>query len=291
LARLPAFGNGIELVDDNPTTGETLTVSRVSGSNAAWELGFVAWGANSSQPGNPPAQAAEAVLAFAPPNDVNTALHVVAAQAGTGWDGIDIELRSTLVGDVATATFYPVGRRLIIDMADGQTTANTVLNAIVAEGTFTAQLDTTSDPTNNGLGTIVAPAGVAATTSGGTSETLVAEDTNPIETEGVFNTLIRLRDAVEAYDIEEMQRIIEMLDVDYDRLSFGRAEVGVRGQGLDAIGIRNQDDQVELRSALSSDIDIDFAQAATEFAARQASYEASLRTISNMFRLSLLDFL
>ena len=36
---------------------------------------------------------------------------------------------------------------------------------------------------------------------------------------------------------------------------------------------------------------MDLAQAATEFAARQASYEASLRTIGSLFQLSLLDFL
>ena len=81
----------------------------------------------------------------------------MAAQSGTQWNGVDIELRSTLAGDVAIATFDPVGRRLIIDMADGQTTANTLLNAITTEGTFTAELDVTSDPTNNGLGTVVAP--------------------------------------------------------------------------------------------------------------------------------------
>ena len=44
LARLQAFGNGIELLDDNPASGESLTVSRVSGSNTAWELGLVTWG-------------------------------------------------------------------------------------------------------------------------------------------------------------------------------------------------------------------------------------------------------
>ncbi len=289
VARLQAFGNGIELVDDNPSAGESLTVSRVVGSNTAWELGLVAWGENSSQPATP--ASAEAQIAFAPPNDVNTAFRVLAANAGTGFNDVDIELRSTLSGDVATATFDPVGRRLIIDMADGQTTTNTVLSAIAAEGTFTAQLDLASDPTNDGTGTFIAPPGVAATTAGGTAETLAGRDTNPIETEGVFNSLLRLRDAIENNEVEDLSRIVEMLDADFDRLNFGRAAVGARAQGLDAIEMRNGDDQIELRSSLSNEIDIDLAEAATQFAARQAAYEASLRTIGNMYRLSLLDYL
>ena len=60
-----------------------------------------------------------------------------------------------------------------------------------------------------------------------------------------------MRDAIEDYDVEEMTRIVEMLDADFERLNFGRAEVGVRGQGLDAIAYRNEDDQIELQAALS----------------------------------------
>ncbi len=101
------------------------------------------------------------------------------------------------------ATFEAATRRLTIDMADGQTTANTVMAAVIAEGTFRAELDRSSDPTNDGSGTIVAPAGAAATTSGGTAETLAGTDTNPIETQGVFNSLIRLYDAVDKYDVDE----------------------------------------------------------------------------------------
>ncbi len=126
-AQLAAFGNGIELIDDNPLAGESITVRRVSGSHVSWELGLVPWGSDSSLPADPPAQTASALVSFAAPNDINTALQIVAAQAGTGLNGIDIELRNTLVGDVATVTFDGPGGRLIIDMADGQTTANTVL--------------------------------------------------------------------------------------------------------------------------------------------------------------------
>ncbi len=195
------------------------------------------------------------------------------------------------MGDVAIATFDPLGRRLIIDVADTQTTANTVMAAVAAEGTFTAQLDLTNDPTNDGTGTIVAPPGVVATTTGGTAESLLGRDTNPVETKGVFNSLIRLFDAIQNYDVAAMERIVEMLDDDFDRLNFGRAALGAQGEGLDGIAMRNEDDQVELQTVLSNEIDMDLAVAATQYSARQAAYEASLRTIAGMFRLSLLDFL
>ena len=93
------------------------------------------------------------------------------------------------------------------------------------------------------------------------------------------------------YDVTKFQRIVEMLDEDFDRLNFGRAEVGARSQSLDAITMQNEDEQVELRTMLSDEIDVDFAQAASDFASRQATYEASLRSIANLFKMSLLDFM
>ena len=54
---------------------------------------------------------------------------------------------------------------------------------------------------------------------------------------------------------------------------------------------RNEDEQVELKSVLSDEIDVDMAQAASDFLARQAAYEASLRSIASLYQLSLLDFI
>jgi flagellin-like hook-associated protein FlgL len=48
VARLAQFGNGIELVDDNPAVGETLTVIRDVRSTAAIDLGLVPPGQDQS---------------------------------------------------------------------------------------------------------------------------------------------------------------------------------------------------------------------------------------------------
>jgi flagellar hook-associated protein 3 FlgL len=182
LARLATVGNGIELVDQNPVEVQPLAVRRVNGSRAAWDLGLVTWGEETSTPADP----------VSPP---------------------------------------------------------------------------------------------------GTGERMIGSDVNPLETQGVFNTLIRLHDAILRGDAGEIERVTAMLDDDLDRLSFGRAEVGVRTRSLDALAARNADEQVELQTVLSDTIDVDMAQAVSEFLARQAAYEASLRTMAGMLRMSLLDFL
>lgn len=289
VARLVASGNGIELVDDNVAGAFELTVQRELMSQAAWDLGLVPRGEQAAAA--TPAGVARAAVAFPPPQELNTALVVSAAAGGTRWNGVDVEFHNTLAGDVAVATFDAGTNRLIIDIADGQTTANTVIAAVAAEGTFQADLDRSSDTSNDGSGTLVAPAGVAASFAGGTPAQLAGMDVNPIETQGVFNSLIRLQQAITAFDVPALGRIVEMLDRDFQRLSFGRAELGAQGQGLDALAQRNDDEQVELQALLSREVDMDMAEAVSALLARQAAYEASLRAMAGSFRLSLLDFL
>ena len=101
----------------------------------------------------------------------------------------------------------------------------------------------------------------------------------------------RLRDAIERFDITEIERITQILDVDSERLTFARAEIGTRGQSLEALTRRNKDEQVELKSALSVEIDMDIAQAATDYVMRQAAYEAALNSIANLHSLSLLNYM
>jgi flagellin-like hook-associated protein FlgL len=52
-----------------------------------------------------------------------------------------------------------------------------------------------------------------------------------------------------------------------------------------------QDEDVQLRSALSNDTDVDLVQAISDLTARQVSLEASLKTTASILQLSLLNFL
>ena len=100
-----SIGNGLELVSDNPIGPETTTVIRGPLSFAAWGLGLVPSGADQASLENgSPAVPATAVIRFADPNHVNTAMQLIANQAGTAMNGVSVEFRNTLAGDVANVT-------------------------------------------------------------------------------------------------------------------------------------------------------------------------------------------
>jgi flagellar hook-associated protein 3 FlgL len=114
---------------------------------------------------------------------------------------------------------------------------------------------------------------------------------NPRETAGVFNTLIRLADALETRDNVALERVSAMLGDDLERINFARAELGNRQQGLDVLKDRTDTEVIELKRVLSDEIDVDMAQAISDMVGRQASLEASLRMSAQTLQLSLLDFL
>jgi flagellar hook-associated protein 3 FlgL len=82
-----------------------------------------------------------------------------------------------------------------------------------------------------------------------------------------------------------------MLDDDFDRLIFARAEVGARERTFDTIRRRHENEEVELKSSLSNEIDADLVQTISDLTARQASIEATLRLVGQSLQLSVLDFL
>jgi flagellar hook-associated protein 3 FlgL len=125
----------------------------------------------------------------------------------------------------------------------------------------------------------------------GSNLVLQSEDRNTLETESVFNTLIRLRTAIEQNDEIEIGRTLERLDNDINRLNFSRAEIGGRLQNLEVIGIRLEDESVQLKSALSDNIDVDLIEAISQLTARQYAFEASLRSTASLMQLTLLNFL
>jgi flagellin-like hook-associated protein FlgL len=133
------------------------------------------------------------------------------------------------------------------------------------------------------------PAGSATVTSAG--GVITGVDRNYRETPSVFTTLVRLKKAFEANDINAMERAIASIDVDLDRVVFARSEVGAREQALDITQQNLEDEDVQLRTALADEIEVDMIEAITNLTARQASMEASLRAAANILQLSLLNFL
>lgn len=120
---------------------------------------------------------------------------------------------------------------------------------------------------------------------------LGSEDRHTLEVDSVFNTLIRLRTALEQGDVEEIGRSLERLDEDLTRTNFAVAEIGIRLQSLEITNIKLQDENVQLKSALSEDFDVDLVEAISNLTARQYALEASLRTAATLLQISVLNFI
>ncbi len=131
----------------------------------------------------------------------------------------------------------------------------------------------------------------AVATLNGTDYVLTGSDPNPQEVEGTFNSLIRLRDAIAEGSLTEIGRSINSLDLDIDRLSLARGEVGVRLQRIDRLQETNESNQVEITSQQSELVDADLAKVISDLASRQAAQEASLQLLGQASKMSLFDFL
>jgi len=287
-AQLRSTGNGIELIDDNPQPGASLTVIKDLVSEAAWDLGLVP--RTEPEASATGATAATGSIAFDAPANLNNSFQVTANTPGSGLNNVQIEFVDALAGDTAVASYDSFTGVLQIQIDSTQTTAATVVAAIDAENTFNASLETSTGATNDGSGLIPAT-GVVATTAGGTAESIAGEDTNPLEVEGVFNSLVRLHEAILTNDLRGIQRATESLDADLTRINFSRGELGSRVQSLDVFEQRSVEEDLQLRSTLSIEIEVDLVAAISDLNAKQAAFQASLQLTGQTFQLSLMNFL
>jgi flagellar hook-associated protein 3 FlgL len=132
---------------------------------------------------------------------------------------------------------------------------------------------------------------VTSNTGSGGAYSLTSSDRNTIEVDSVFNSLIRLRSAIQAGDAAAIGEAVDRLDVDLDRVTFARGELGTRLQTLDSVQTRLEDENVQLKSALSNEIDVDLVEAISNLTARQYALQASLQTAGMILNLSVLDYI
>ena len=120
---------------------------------------------------------------------------------------------------------------------------------------------------------------------------LAGTDPNPQEVKGVFNTLVRLREAIQNKDSVAVGRAVELVDQDLQRLSLTRGSLGVQQQRIDNLKEIQETTRIELKADESRNLDTDLAKAITDLTARQAAYEASLRLLANSSQLTLFNYL
>jgi flagellar hook-associated protein 3 FlgL len=227
----------------------------------------------------------------------------VASIAGTDFtihrkDGTDlaIDISGALtVGDVLN---------LINNDANNQVPATRVIARLTAVGNgielFDANLaglDSLSVTAAFGsdaaidLGLIARGQTTATATTGATGDTLTGVDANPLEVSSVFNSLLRLRDSIANFSHENLSRAVELLDLDFDRLNFARADLGARNQTIDALKSQIEDETLQLRTDRSLDLDTDLAEAISQLTAKQAALQASLQLAATIFQTTLLNYL
>ncbi|MEC8800578.1 MAG: flagellin, partial [Planctomycetota bacterium] len=237
------------------------------------------------------AKPAEAKIAANDPAILNSALKILAKQGGTWANGVEIVFADTLAGDVASASYDGVARRLTIDIDSANTTAQTLVDAVNLEGTFSAELDLESDPSNDGSG-VPGRTGSVAFLDGGTAEVLSGRDVNMAEVSSVFNSLQKLMDALSGeVDYVEAERAYALLEEDFDRINHIRAELGAQTRAVDVLTTRLEEETVLLRTTLSEEIDADLVEAVSNLTLQQTAYQASLQMIGQSFQLTLLNFL
>jgi flagellar hook-associated protein 3 FlgL len=129
-----------------------------------------------------------------------------------------------------------------------------------------------------------------AVASAGT-QTIAGSDVNPQEVDSVFNSLIRLKSALQTNDTNGITRAVSLLDNATTQLNFVRADVGAREQSLAAVQTSLDSEQNDLKSTLSNTIDVDLAAAITQLTAKQTSFAASLKMTAQLASLSLMNFL
>jgi flagellin-like hook-associated protein FlgL len=291
-ATLNAGGNGIHLADASTLTTGSFRVEALPGNQAAEYLGFLSPGQTQSSATQ--TNAAGDSLLFGQNvlgNDFviqardGVELWIDLAGAETVQDVID-----RINNNVAnfTGTTAVTARLAItgngIELMDASTGAGT-LSVRSLEGSqsaehlgFVATGAAASDPLNIQI-------------DGSGNQILTSADRHTYEADGIFNTLLRLRTALQEGDLEEIGRSIDRLDEDFSRVNFARGEIGARLQNLDAINSRLQDENVELKSALSRDLDVDMIQAISDLTSRQFAFEASLRTTASILQMSLFNFI
>lgn len=265
LARINAAGNGIDIV--NPTQGVTISVAD-NGGQLATQLG---------------------VRSLSPATALSQLNGGRGVQTGTGADirltdkngtVYDVELNgaatiadvmsriTTATGGAITATFSNTGNGIVLTDSSGGAGSLSVESVNFASA--------------------AADLGLVGTTTG---TTLTGTDVNPVRAEGVFDSLLRLANALQQNNQGEITKAAAALQNDLSRVVRVRGDNGARVKEIEARTDSLEDQNVATKSALSEIMDTDYASAIARFQLLQTTLQANYQTTAQVSQQSLMDFL
>ena len=269
-ASINAAGDGIDVL--NPLSGIALRIGENTGTTAD-DLGI-----RSLYGGTPLAgfNNGQGVGTVAGKADIR-----ILAKDGTTQIDVDLSTATT-VQDVIN----------LINAAGGAS----ISAGLVATGNGIRITDTTGGVARDlqvqtlNFSTAATDLGLAQTvTSPGT--VLLGSDVNGVRPDGVFTTLMAIRDAFRADDRAAMQRTGARLETLIDGVIRTHGQVGAESQAMNRRLEFAGDAMIATRSFLSQIKDLDYTEAITRFQQLQMTLQANLQTSARLLQISLMDFL
>lgn len=264
-ARINADGTGVDFL--NPSQGTSITIAE-NGGTLASQLG---------------------VRSFSPTTPLSSLNNGLGVQTGAGADfqitakdgtsyPVDLNGASTIqdviglintaTGGSVTASFATTGNGIVLTDSTGGSGALTV-------GSL------------NGT-TAAAGLGLAGTTTG---TTLQGTDVNPIRSNGVFDNLLQLADALQRNDTAGITKAASGLTSSLSQITTARGVNGAKVKELDSRTEALQDHTTVTKSMLSDVKDLDYTEAITRYQTLQTMLQASYAVTSQTSQMSLLDYL
>lgn len=114
---------------------------------------------------------------------------------------------------------------------------------------------------------------------------------NQLMNTGIFTSLIDLRDALESNDRSSIQSMIGTLQNVGDQMASLASGVGSIQNHMRLASQRLETANINLSSYLSQIEDTDMAEAITRYNTEEMTYNAALKTASDVIRTNLMDFL
>jgi flagellar hook-associated protein 3 FlgL len=267
-AQINAAGNGIDIL--NGIQGTPMIIAEAGGTTAA-DLGLRSFD---------PATKLTELNDYEGVTLVDGAEFRVTDSAGVAFD-VDVDSAGSIQD--------------LIDTINNQaTTAGAGVTASFSAGTNNLVLtDTAGGPGTLAIGNLNGSDAIEELGLDGpvVGTTLDGRDVNPINSTGMFASLIRLRNAMRSNDQREITRAAEILNESESNLIRVRGEVGAKVQEFEARVDRIEDQNIATRGLLSEMEDTDFTEAIVKFQTLQTSLQASLQSASSTLNLSLMDYL
>ena len=196
VARLSQFGNGIELVNDGPSGGSALTVTKLNSSTAAVDLGLLS--STSRRRVVAPINGASATATLSPTGGNNDFV-ISAVGSGTLLNGVTIHFPDDGVGGKQFGRLQRVDANVDVRRRPGDDDGRGHRRPARRQSDVRgfARRRSTELRANTGAGTLgTLPADVVL--SGGTADVLTGRDPNPQEVNGIFTALypIARRDSI-----------------------------------------------------------------------------------------------